>query len=185
MKAIGMCLCDIRKLYLFTYGSLAAMGCVIGLVFSMFLYQPLLANIRLNYGNSGNIFVSLVLSFVLALVLFFSILFYVRLNLRRFKELSAVQAIRFGTGDEHGKSVKGLRQSFGVNLSLGIQDVFIRKRLYVTLLVVAAVSAFIIIVPQNLYHAISSRDFVSYMGVGRCDLRMDIQKGEDTEQSTE
>lgn len=184
MKAIGMRLGDIRRLYLFTYGGLAAMGCVIGLILSTLLYQPLLENIRMNFGDSGNIFAPLLLSAILVLALFFSILLYVRVNLQRFKKLSAVQAIRFGVGEEHGKSVKSLRKSFGVNLSLGLQDVFIRKRLYVTLLVVVAVSAFIIIVPQNLYHTISSRDFVSYMGVGRCDLRMDIQQGEDTEQST-
>lgn len=184
MKAIGMRLGDIRRLYLFTYGGLAAMGCVIGFMLSLFLYQPLLENIRMNLGDSGNIFAPHILSAVLVLALFFSILLYIRVNLQRFKKLSAAQAIRFGMGEEHGKSAKNLRQSFGVNLSLGLQDVFIRKRLYVTLLVVVAVSAFIIIVPQNLYHTISSRDFVSYMGVGRCDLRMDIQQAENTEQST-
>lgn len=185
MKAIGMCLLDIRKLYLLTYGGLAGMGCVIGLILSMFLYQPLHSNIRLIFGAGGNIFAPVTLSATLVLALFFFILLYVRVNLQRLKKLSAVQAIRFGVGEEQGRSVKSLRQSLSVNLSLGLQDVLIRKRLYITLLIVAAVSAFIIIVPQNLYHTISSRGFVSYMGVGRCDLRMDIQQGEDTNQITE
>lgn len=185
MKAIGMRLADIRQIYLFTYGGFAVLGCGIGLIFSMLLYQPLLANIRLTFGDSGNNYAPLILSFAFILGLISSILLYVRVNLRQFKKLSVVQAIRFNMGNESGKSAKSLSHFIGVNLSLGLQDVFIRKRLYMTLLVVAAVSAFIIIVPQNLYHTISSRDFVSYMGVGSYDLRLDIQQGEDTEQSTE
>lgn len=32
------------------------------------------------------------------------------------------------------------------------------------------------IVPQNLYHTISSPSFITYMGIGESDLRLDIQQ---------
>ena len=50
------------------------------------------------------------------------------------------------------------------------------KRLYATMLAVLVISAFIIIVPQNLHNTISSNDFITYMGIGNSDLRIDIQQ---------
>lgn len=188
MKAIGMRLADIRRLYLLTYGSLGAMGCVLGQMISLLFYKPILKNIRLNFGNSGNHVLPFIISIILVFALFCFILLYVRANLRRFRKLSAVHAIRFGVGGTEEKAIKNLKLTkskyFGVNFSLGLGDVFIRKRLYVIMLVVVCVAAFIIIVPQNLYHTISSKDFVSYMGVGRCDLRMDIQQTENMKHKT-
>ena len=44
------------------------------------------------------------------------------------------------------------------------------------MLAVLVISAFIIIVPQNLYNTISSKSFITYMGIGNSDLRIDIQQ---------
>jgi putative ABC transport system permease protein len=44
------------------------------------------------------------------------------------------------------------------------------------MLAVLVISAFIIIVPQNLYNTISSKSFITYMGIGSCDMRIDIQQ---------
>ena len=44
------------------------------------------------------------------------------------------------------------------------------------MLAVIILASFIMVVPQNLYHTISGDDFVTYIGVGNCDLRMDIQQ---------
>ena len=46
------------------------------------------------------------------------------------------------------------------------------------MLAVIILAGFIMIVPQNLYHTISDPEFVTYMGVGTCDLRLDLQQME-------
>ena len=73
---------------------------------------------------------------------------------------------------------KGLRLSknrwLSANLFLAVKDIAARKRLYLTMLFVIILACFIMVVPQNLYHTISDSSFVTYLGVGRCDLRMDI-----------
>lgn len=46
------------------------------------------------------------------------------------------------------------------------------------MLVVLIIAAFIIIVPQNLYSTISSKSFITYMGIGNSDIRMDVQQTE-------
>lgn len=133
----------------------------------------------MNFGDSGNSSTASLLGILGVSLLFSFILFYVNMNLRHFRKISAAEAIRFGSGEKAGKTGK-LRLSknkfLSTNLFLGISGVLARKRLYGTLLAVVMLAAFIIIVPQNLYHTISSENFVTYMGVGLCDLRMDIQQ---------
>ena len=63
-----------------------------------------------------------------------------------------------------------------------MKDIAARKRLYLTMLFVIILACFIMVVPQNLYHTISDSSFVTYLGVGRCDLRMDIQQTEELEE---
>lgn len=65
---------------------------------------------------------------------------------------------------------------FNINIFLGIKDVLSRKRLYATMLTVLVISAFIMIVPLNLYNTISSNNFIKYMGIGNYDMRIDIQQ---------
>jgi putative ABC transport system permease protein len=54
------------------------------------------------------------------------------------------------------------------------------------MLAVLVISAFIIIVPQNLYNTISSKSFIKYMGIGNYDMRIDIQQADNiSEKATE
>ena len=73
---------------------------------------------------------------------------------------------------------------FNPNIFLGIKDVLARKGLYATMLTVLVISAFIMIVPQNLYNTISSENFITYMGIGSCDLRIDIQQTDNIAEKT-
>lgn len=105
---------------------------------------------------------------------------YVNRVLKRFKKISATEAIRFGISQEKSAVTKGFslwrNRLLNTNVFLGIKDVLVRKRLYSTMLVVLIISVFIIIVPQNLYNTISSKSFITYMGIGNSDIRIDIQQ---------
>jgi putative ABC transport system permease protein len=103
--------------------------------------------------------------------------------LRRFRKISPAEAIRFGISQEKSSGGKQFRLSsirlLGTNAFLGMKDVLARRKIYATMLAVLVISAFIIIVPQNLHNTISSNDFITYMGIGISDLRIDIQQTED------
>lgn len=189
MKALGMRISEIRGLYLSTYGAIAAMGSAVGFVFALLFRKPMLESIRLNLGDSGNDTFAFLLGLAGIFLMFLFILLYVGVNLRRFRRISAAEAIRFGIGGQNIAKVKNVRLSKSkgvpINLFLGIQDIWARKRIYGTMLTVVILAAFIIIVPQNLYHTISAEDFVTYMGVGRCDLRIDIQQNNRIEERAE
>ncbi|RHW32392.1 ABC transporter permease [Lysinibacillus yapensis] len=176
MKAIGMRIFDIKKIYLVKYASIAAIGSIFGYILSLMFQDVLLENIRLYMGESENSSYANVFGMIGILLVFFAIIVYVNGVLGRFRRISAAEAIRFGASQEKKRSVKGFSLSsnrlFGTNIFLGIKDVLARKKLYATSLAVLVISAFIMIVPQNLYNTISSKNFIQYMGIGNYDLRI-------------
>ncbi|MEH7346230.1 ABC transporter permease [Bacillus sp. JJ1532] len=176
MKAIGLRLSDIKKIYLAKYAAIAAAGSILGFILSLMIQGMLLENIRLYMGESENSSFALVLGIIGILLVFLAIVTYVNLVLKRFRKISAAEAIRFGTSQEKKADAKRFtlirNRLFSTNIFLGIKDVLARKRLYATMLVVLVISAFIIIVPQNLYNTISSKSFIQYMGIGNYDLRI-------------
>ncbi|KOS64259.1 ABC transporter permease [Lysinibacillus agricola] len=180
MKAIGLRLSDIKKIYLAKYATVAAAGSLLGFALSLVFKDMLLENIRLYMGESENSSFAAALGMIGILLVLFAIIAYVSGVLRRFRKISAAEAIRFGTSQEKNAGAKRFclngNKLFNTNIFLGIKDVLARKRLYATMLAVLVISAFIIIVPQNLYNTISSTSFIKYMGIGNYDIRIDIQQ---------
>ena len=190
MKAIGLRVSDIKKIYFQKYAAIAAVGCILGFVLSFVFRGMLLENIRLYMGESDNSSFALLFGMIGVLLVFLAIIAYVSGVLRRFRKISAAQALRFGTSQEKYSGAKHLILSrnrlFDTNIFLGVKDVLDRKTLYATMLAVLVISAFIIIVPQNLHNTISSKSFISYMGIGNYDLRVDIQQTDNiSEKATE
>ena len=183
MKAIGLRVSDIKKVYLAKYTAIAAAGCILGFALSFVFKDALLENIRLNMGESNNSSFALIFGIIGILLVFLAITAYVKGVLRRFRKISAAEAIRFGTSQEKSAGINHFYLSrnrlLDTNIFLGVKDILARKKLYATMLAVLVISAFIIIVPQNLYNTISSKSFIRYMGIGSYDMRIDIQRVDD------
>ncbi|WP_409274680.1 ABC transporter permease [Neobacillus sp. SCS-31] len=186
MKAIGMRISDIKRIYLAKYAAIAAIGSVLGYILSVMFQGFLLENIRLFMGESENSSYANVLGIIGILLVFLAIIAYVNSVLKRFRKISAAEAIRFGTSQEKTAGAKRFslvrNRLFSTNVFLGIKDVLARKKLYATMLVVLIISAFIIIVPQNLYNTISSKNFIQYMGIGSYDLRIQTNLSDKTDE---
>jgi len=183
LKALGLKVSSIKKLYLAKYAVLAGVGSVVGFLLSLFVKEPFMENIRLYMGAGQNPWLGNLLGALGAGFIFVVILLYVNGVLSRFKKLSAAQAVRFGAPTEKPTAAKGFKLSnkriLSVNVFLGVKDVLARKKLYITMLLVLVLSSFLMIVPQNLYNTMSQRNFMTYMGIGECDLRFDIQQTSD------
>ncbi|MEH6943643.1 ABC transporter permease [Bacillus sp. JJ722] len=190
MKAIGLRVSDIKKIYLAKYAATALFGCILGFALSFAFRDMLLENIRLYMGESENSSIALFFGIIGILLVFLAIIAYVSKVLKRFRKISAAEALRYGTskGKNAGARYFCLSENrlFNTNVFLGVKDVLSRKSLYATMLAVFVISVFIIIVPQNLYSTISSKSFSTYMGIGSSDLRFDIQQtGNISEKATE
>lgn len=183
MKAIGLRLSDIKNMYRIQYVAMAGAGSLIGWGLSFMFKGELLENIRLYMGESGQPLLALLCGIGGVLLVYLTIILYVGGVLRRFRTLSVAEALRFGSSQQAAAGARYFRLSrfgkWGNNLFLGFKDVLARKRLYATMAAVLVLSAFIIIVPQNVYHTISSTSFSTYLGIGEYDLRIDIQQADD------
>lgn len=183
MKAIGLRLSDIRRIYLTIYAVIALAGCTLGYLLSFVFRDRLTQNIRLMMGESPKSSLAGLVGLAGSAMIAAVILLYVSSVLRRFRKISAAEAIRYGVSGTRCKKTAGpnlyKNQWINTNVLLGIKDVLTRKGMYVTMLTALVFAAFILIVPQNLYSTVSSESFASYMGIGRCDLRADIQQTDD------
>jgi len=180
MKAIGLRVSDIKKIYLAQYAAIAALGSILGFALSFVFRGMLLENIRLYMGESENASFALLFGVISVTLVFLAITAYVNGVLGRFRKIPPAEAIRFGISQEKSSGGKFFRLSMNrllsTNVFLGMKDVLARRKLYATMLTVLVISSFIIIVPQNLYNTISSNDFITYLGIGISDLRIDIQQ---------
>ncbi|WP_339184898.1 FtsX-like permease family protein [Oceanobacillus sp. FSL W7-1293] len=187
MKAIGLRLADIKKIYLAKYAFLALAGSLLGLLVSFIFSNPLLENIRLYMGESQYDSWSIFLAILGSIFVFLLVIGYIYFLLRRFRKISAASAIRTGSPEENTarKNYFLLSQNklLPANVFLGIKDVLSRKKLYATMLIVLLLSCFIMIVPWNTYHTVSSPSFTKYLGFGEMDLMVSIYPSEETEEN--
>ena len=189
MKAIGLRVSDIKKMYLAKYAAIAVVGSVLGFGMALVFKGILLENIQLYMGESANSSFATALGIFGIVLVFLLIIAYVNGVLKRFRKISVAEAIHFGISQERKTGTKSFVLSrnrlLNTNIFLGIKDVFGRKGLFATMLVVLVISSFIMIVPQNLYHTISSKSFIGYMGIGQYDMRIDIQQTNDIAQKAD
>jgi putative ABC transport system permease protein len=180
MKAIGIRVSDIKKLYLAKYTAVAAIGSILGYALSFAFKGMLLENIRLYMGESENQALASLIGIIGVLLVFLTIVAFVNGILNQFRTISPAEAIRFGVAHRKpGGAKKFLLSSnklFDTNMFLGVKDVLSRKSLYATMLMILVILVIIMVIPQNLYNTMSSSDFITYMGVGKSDIRFDIQQ---------
>lgn len=168
MKAIGLQLKAIKKIYLAKYAAISIIGSLLGYLISLPLSYLLLKNIKLFMGESKNEGLSWILAVAGVLAVMLLMIAYVYVLLNRFKKISAVEAIRFSGANEkvNTKTRFNLRRLafFSTDTRIGIIDIMNRKKIYLTMLLVFIISTFIMIVPALVYHTASSEEFVESLG---------------------
>ena len=161
LKAIGVSKKDRIRLYLSKYIFLSATGAAVGFILSLIISRPLSKQMTELYGPGGNS-VLMMIETILGIALTEAIiLLSVRRILKKYEKISAVDALRGTTGEKKRK---------GGN--------------YAVISIIVAWAIFIIIVPRNIANTISSEKFVTYMGVGNSQIRMDVRQTKDINAKT-
>ena len=180
LKAIGLRVSQIKKLYLAKYGVIAGVACLFGFLASLPLQIPFMRNIRLYMGDSGSSLPGLLWGGLAATITGGLVLLYVGGVLRRFRKVSAVQAVRYGAVQEKSRVAGSFRLSrnriLSRNIFLGIQDILCRKKLYLTMLLVLILSSFLMIVPHNISNTLTADSFITNMGMGISDVHIGIMR---------
>jgi putative ABC transport system permease protein len=183
MKAIGLRISDVKKAYLLKYAVITGAGGLIGLALAFAVQGLVLENIRLYMGEAHRPVITVLFAVVSVLIIGTVIMAFVNRVLRRFQKISPAEAIRFGVSREKlsGGGHFRIRTWTGLpaNTLLGMKDVLSRWKTSATMLTVLVVAVFLVVVPRNLVNTISSDGFITYMGLGMHDMRLDIQQTTD------
>lgn len=186
MKAIGISQHNIKRCYLVKYAFIAALACVLGYITSLFLKQLFMTNIMLYLGIAPGSILRHLVPFIAVVAIFLLILFSCLLVLRKFNRITALEALREGVvvkaNTNKNKNFLSLGKSkfLNPNILYGLRDVFQRFRMFVLLFFIFLVCSFIVILPINFFNTIKSPSFISYMGVGRSDVRIDLRQSNHT-----
>lgn len=165
LKALGVGKKDIRRIYFGKYALLSVAGAVAGLAAAYVVKHPLSVRMQELYGAAGHETAGFVTAAICAFVVEALQLFSVKRTLKRLEGVSAVEAL---TGRQPGKKRGG--RLFGQ---------------YAIVMLVIAAGVFMMVVPQNLQSTISSPQFVTYMGIGDGEIRVDIRQTDDILGKTE
>ncbi|MGL5354191.1 MAG: FtsX-like permease family protein, partial [Clostridium sp.] len=180
MKAIGISKKDIKKVYLNKYRAMSVLGGIIGYILSFVVIDMFNGNMRLYISSdlTGNL--KYLLSIIAPLFVYFMIVTYCKKVMRRIDKISAVEALRSDimvSGKNRKYRFSLLKNKFlSTNIYIGISAVWKNFKLYRLLIFIFVICTFIVIIPLNMYNTMNSPEFSTYMGMGKCDMRIDLRR---------
>ena len=160
LKAVGITRRDIRRLYFLKYLILSAAGCLAGIITAAIIAKPLGAQMRELYGDAGNTGMIYVLMILGSLAAEGIILLSVYRTLRRTDRMSVIDAL-YGLGGAAKK-----------------------RNLWIPVTIITAAAMFMILVPWNMKSTIGAPEFVTYMGIGNSQIRIDVRQSPNIEEQS-
>lgn len=184
MKAIGIKNGNIQNLYLIKYLLIASFASFLGYILSLFIGPLFTKNIYIYMGAIDKTIFSILVPFIGSVLVFLSVVFFCKVILKKFKKISVVNALR---GNRSTNSVKygfsfqiHKNKITNTNILLGLNEVLKKITVYGLLCFVYTICIFIMIVPTNFLNTIKSSEFITYMGAGKSDIRIDLPQTKQT-----
>lgn len=153
LKALGVGKKEVQRIYFSKYAFFACAGALPGLALSRAIYPSMTVKVQELYGVSAHKWQNTVFPIASAICVMGCILLFINRMIRKIEKISALDVFLERTG---GKRKYGQRRYIAI---------------------ISAVCVFLMIIPANLYSTLSSRDFVTYMGIGDGEIRIDIRPG--------
>jgi putative ABC transport system permease protein len=184
MKAIGIKLNYIKKIYMIKYIVLSISALAFGYVISLLTTDLFFSNIIIYFGKTDNTFFTKLIPIFLLILIFLIVYFFSNLIFRKINKISSIDAIRYVKSNErNGKRLIKLHNNkfLSLNIFMALNYILQKKKTFILLFSVFILCVFMIILPVNLLSTAKSPTFIKYMGVGICDLRIDLQVSENIE----
>lgn len=179
MKAIGFPQKAIKQLYQMKYLMLILVAGVIGYLLAIPFGNFFSSSIVMycGYGTSG--WMKWVFSFIGVILLSLIVIYRCRRIIHKNLKSTVVELMR---GEEKiRKEGHYYLPSAGLahrNLTIALGELRCKWKEYVVIFFIFAVSSFLILLPMNMKNTVENPSFMTYMGVGKSDIRIDIQYSE-------
>lgn len=171
LRAIGIPLRQIRKIFLGKYLFIAGVSTLVGFLLSFLLRIPLLQNMKMFFGEKQSGLWGELLGLLLSLLLFLVIFLSMKRLSKRLQHLS----LSLSPLESEGACIRFL-SAFPRSLQLSFRDLLARKKVYSSLVLLFILSVFILTLPMSILSTISDENFVHYLGIGSYDVRIDLSR---------
>ena len=179
MKVIGIPNRVIEKTYLIKYLTITFMSIFFGYLITLMLKNKIIYSILINFGMPNLSVGMQVLGLLAPIIIVLIVVFFIHRILIEIYRLSPLEALYPHNLLKENRVVGKITLHKASILTTGnfmmFKEMIYRKSLYITLISVMTIGLLIMIIPTSLYKTISSEDFLTYMGVGGSDFRIDIQ----------
>ncbi len=159
LKALGVHRKEIRKIYFSKYLLFSCVGGILGLILAALFMQPMASQLHELYGQANQPWTSIAAALIAMVVSEGIILLSIWNSLRKIDRLTALDALL--NASKKGKT--------------WVQYGWIGA--------VSAACTFLMLVPVNLSHTLADPSFVTYMGIGSGEIRMDVRLQDNTDQA--
>lgn len=179
LKAIGSPPSAIKRIYIAKYVLLAGLGAVLGWAISLWLSATVSPGLLIYLGTPSPSLWQFLLPALGAGLVFLSIIAFAWFVLRRIDKLSATEALRFGRlGQLKPRKIRtSLARSkwLPVPAWLGLRGALRWANWLV--IGVLGLSTFLMVLPAGVAATQESPNFMTYLGVGQADVRIDVRDG--------
>ena len=179
MKAIGFPGKTILKLYQMKYIILVLVAGIFGFLAAIPFGDFVSSSVIIYCGYGTSEWMKWVFPFIGVILLSLTVIFRCRKIIRKNLKSTVTQLMR---GDENIKKeghyslpLKGLKNR---NLTIALGELKCKWKEYFVIFCIFVFSSFLILLPMNMKNTIEHPSFITYMGVGESDIRIDIQYSE-------
>jgi putative ABC transport system permease protein len=175
MKAIGLSRKAIRKLYLLKYILLVAIAGVMGYLLAIPIAKIVSTSVIQYCGEGENEWMSWVLPILGVILLGLIVVFKCRRTIHKCLKLTVVELMRQEdkklSEGHYTLPRNGLRYR---NLTIALGELKCKWKEYTVIFLVFVFASLLILIPLNMKNTVENPSFITYMGVGECDIRIDI-----------
>jgi putative ABC transport system permease protein len=176
MKAIGLRNESIGKLYQMKYMVLVVCSVILGYLLSIPLEKIFSRSVILYCGYGEMNYLKWIFPLFGLMLLAFYVILKSRRIIRKNLKNTVVELIRGKDrikDEGHFKLPK--RQLKFKNLSMAFGELKCKWKQYVVIFLVFVLASFLILLPSHMKYTTEDASFMTYMGVGKCDIRIDLQ----------
>ena len=186
MKAIGLSARAIERLYLMKYLTLAAMAGVIGYFAAIPLSSVCSRSVILYCGSGFTKWMQWVFPIIGIILLELLVVMRCRKMIRKNLKNTVVELLR-GEEQKHQEEHYRLPEKKWKrrNVVMAFGELSCKWKEYIVLFLVFILSTFLILLPINIQTTTEDPSFITYMGIGKCDIRVDMQYSDDLEDQKE
>lgn len=184
MKGLGLPAKYISSIYVRKYGIITLFGSVVGFIASFGLVGVIQKNLSLYMGMTAKTYINYMLQLAACLVIALLVMVFSKRAINKTKQVNVVEALQQKSKMNSDITIKhpGLKGNNRnkTNIILGIKYMLSYKKPYSIIACIFAILMMLELLPVLITTTIESENFSTYMGIAKCDLRIDFQNADNS-----